>query len=1003
MWTGAHAAYYTLLRVKNERSRSTFTSKLPAPVDGTGTTVTTLQIPGMRGSSGMSKEGEPFDDEDSFMDPSEGGPKILDPVRSLLLPRKALSKTKELTACRKGITGLHPNFLYLENLEVLVLNKNLLRVVTNLLPPVSSRKAGDGSGPCGGLESGREAPTRSAAVAMTMGDPCGPCGCLRLRQLHLSDNHIDDLSKTDIPRLTSLESLYLANNRLTNLQQVVHILRRRLHALTYLDCRGNPIAEEYGYRNYVIYHLPKVEVLDRLSVSAAERRDAKVQWGNGGIPSGRPVPSTDEVEQDVADATRGNRPSVRTTVAFNTTYHPSAAGKPRPQHLWFKSPCVRDMERRHDKYLHDVVIEAERATQQKAQQIEEMETKRRSFHAIWALSRPSMPLSEEKQRDWCLSTQEMSARAAAAQADMEAELLTTAQHSRRRSNIVNSSSLTRTLSAAKLSPAEVLFEPLPTTLSIPRVALEAGLPNPESMADTEHFSTIFDALLARTNAIKAKSAATNPSWAAAQTPPPKRLQAINAALEATADVLRLGKAPGTSLIPVTRGHHVAPQGEVEQACRPAPEIAAATAPTFDVSCEQLRIVAENKNALIPPPWEDPAGNGGAASALVHASALTLSPPETQASVIELVKIMFIPQECAALETYFGAGEVLQVLALSAASASRGSSAAPASSPTPKRPQSTAGGLRKRRVSAAAANQSATASLLLLQDARLLQLMTSPQLGPSSLVPMHATAAASLQPSSAKSIHNSIGATQLPPVVLPGLVGPYQLGSLQEFMGRLDERSGAWELSLQSLLDALVVAHDVDPTTSTPRRPPKDSTSATVAKTDSPNHLRRGGSRREEREDKKGRGGRSSATVRRHGRGSVVLEVPAVTAASITAVATAHPKAYLTLNNIIGALLCYEPFIASRLAFYEACCRQCAVAPQQRSRVPGEDGDEAPVWFSRAQAVQQHLAAVRRGAVKIVDYDVLSARCVNNVGALFHDDGEGKKESKPARVSDGKTR
>lgn len=208
---------------------------------------------------------------EAFIDPSEGFPKILDPVAVLHLKPISILGIRELSFCDKNITGLHHNFLLFENLEVLFLKRNRLRTITNLVEPGSRLNPvvgkAEGMEDAAALPPPREGALRSSSAAAASRGP------RRLRHLDVSFNLIHDLSTTDIPNLPFLEHLQLGGNRLQDIQHVASILRR-LRFLHSLVLARNPIASLEGYRLYMIHHIPQLVTLDQRTIQEEERQAA---------------------------------------------------------------------------------------------------------------------------------------------------------------------------------------------------------------------------------------------------------------------------------------------------------------------------------------------------------------------------------------------------------------------------------------------------------------------------------------------------------------------------------------------------------------------------------------------------------------------------------------------------------------------------------------------------------------------------------------------------------
>ncbi|CAD8156657.1 unnamed protein product [Paramecium octaurelia] len=99
----------------------------------------------------------------------------------------------------------------------------------------------------------------------------GLSNLINLMQISLEDNAI--LNLKEFPDLKSLMEIYLGNNNITNQKEVNNI--KHLQKLIILDLSGNPFARDTNYRSYVLYIIPKLKVLDGISIEASEQQMAK--------------------------------------------------------------------------------------------------------------------------------------------------------------------------------------------------------------------------------------------------------------------------------------------------------------------------------------------------------------------------------------------------------------------------------------------------------------------------------------------------------------------------------------------------------------------------------------------------------------------------------------------------------------------------------------------------------------------------------------------------------
>ncbi|NWW95861.1 LRC72 protein, partial [Rhynochetos jubatus] len=93
-----------------------------------------------------------------------------------------------------------------------------------------------------------------------------------LAELYLNNNELTDISGA-LKHLCALQILLLHSNQLKKLGKTVKELKG-MTSLQTLNLFRNPLAQDPGYRLYVIYFLPSVQLLDRKSVTQRERESA---------------------------------------------------------------------------------------------------------------------------------------------------------------------------------------------------------------------------------------------------------------------------------------------------------------------------------------------------------------------------------------------------------------------------------------------------------------------------------------------------------------------------------------------------------------------------------------------------------------------------------------------------------------------------------------------------------------------------------------------------------
>jgi len=96
---------------------------------------------------------------------------------------------------------------------------------------------------------------------------------LRLQHLTLSNNLVARVDASIHKQLPYLVSLILTNNAISDFQEVSHL--RRLRHMRYLCLMGNPVAREKHYREFVVWCMPHLRVLDYRRITARERAVAR--------------------------------------------------------------------------------------------------------------------------------------------------------------------------------------------------------------------------------------------------------------------------------------------------------------------------------------------------------------------------------------------------------------------------------------------------------------------------------------------------------------------------------------------------------------------------------------------------------------------------------------------------------------------------------------------------------------------------------------------------------
>jgi U2 small nuclear ribonucleoprotein A' len=82
----------------------------------------------------------------------------------------------------------------------------------------------------------------------------------QLKHLRIGNNLITRIDSRLGFSLPALQSLTLTNNSIAELSELVHL--SRCSQLEYLSLMGNPVSRDKYYREFVIWKLPQVRVLD---------------------------------------------------------------------------------------------------------------------------------------------------------------------------------------------------------------------------------------------------------------------------------------------------------------------------------------------------------------------------------------------------------------------------------------------------------------------------------------------------------------------------------------------------------------------------------------------------------------------------------------------------------------------------------------------------------------------------------------------------------------------
>lgn len=148
---------------------------------------------------------------------------------------RTVLSTVELHLSRRGIEVLH-GFESFPNLEVLWLNDNNLTALE-------------------GLDSN-----------------------FRIKRLYVAQNRLTSL-RGSLVCFKHLHELDVSSNLISDLEKCLETLEL-FALLKKLSMRGNPVAQEVGYRLRVIAHVPSLEILDHCPVTPEERVEAMSKFGS---------------------------------------------------------------------------------------------------------------------------------------------------------------------------------------------------------------------------------------------------------------------------------------------------------------------------------------------------------------------------------------------------------------------------------------------------------------------------------------------------------------------------------------------------------------------------------------------------------------------------------------------------------------------------------------------------------------------------------------------------
>ncbi len=109
----------------------------------------------------------------------------------------------------------------------------------------------------------------------------------RIKELYVFDNQLRELEPEVFANLSHIRILNMNNNKLDDLEKNLKVLSKMPY-LEQLSMSGNPFSNERNYRELIIKYLPRLKMLDRVTISDAERRKVKNMFGNAENKKNRP-------------------------------------------------------------------------------------------------------------------------------------------------------------------------------------------------------------------------------------------------------------------------------------------------------------------------------------------------------------------------------------------------------------------------------------------------------------------------------------------------------------------------------------------------------------------------------------------------------------------------------------------------------------------------------------------------------------------------------------------
>lgn len=131
----------------------------------------------------------------------------------------------------------------------------------------------------------------------------------QLKELNLASNRISVIG-TSLDPLKNLEELNLANNRIGNLKELLNLNRlQKLRVTAFLDEHygENPICNLCNYQTYVLYHLPKLEILDMMVISEDSKALAEATFMKKRMFYNMKIKTMQRIASNIVKSVKGSK------------------------------------------------------------------------------------------------------------------------------------------------------------------------------------------------------------------------------------------------------------------------------------------------------------------------------------------------------------------------------------------------------------------------------------------------------------------------------------------------------------------------------------------------------------------------------------------------------------------------------------------------------------------------------------------------------------------------